>query len=77
MLFLYLSFLSFFTVENDTRSYLFILSSLLEAIFIYALYEQSKRILLKFFAIILSVIYILVAQYRDKRLSEGKLKGLS
>ena len=58
MLFFYLSFLSFFTVENDTRSYLFILSSLLEAIFIYALYEQSKRILLKFFAIILSVIYI-------------------
>jgi len=58
MLFFYLSFLSFFTVENDTKSYLFILSSLLEAIFIYALYEQSKRILLKFFAIILSVIYI-------------------
>ena len=58
MLFLYLSFLSFFTIENDTRSYLFILSSMLDAIFIYALYEQSKRILLKFFALILSVIYI-------------------
>ena len=59
MLFFYLSFLSFFTIENDTRSYLFILSSMLDAIFIYALYEQSKRILLKFFALILSVIYIL------------------
>ena len=58
MLFFYLSFLSLFTLENDSRSYLFFVSSLLEALFIYALYEQSKRILLKFFAIILSVIYI-------------------
>ena len=58
MLFFYLSFLSFFTLDGDTRSYLFIVSSLLEAILIYLLYEQSKRILLKFFALILSVIYI-------------------